>query len=140
MVVELPVKVCVWLGIWLAVSVTVDAPPVFSTVLKLLSLVLIPTGLSEIIGKDHVTFRDACKYLGEPEIYDDFQTASAFVHGQDIVSKCIPFTFYTSIYHKLYIMMHYIFRTVRLYLSAEAFEDELEMLEKELMELSRNYL
>lgn len=96
--------------------------------------------LSEIIGKNHVTFRDACKYLGEPEIYNDFQTASAFVHGQDIVSKCIPFTFYATIYHKLYIMMYYIFRTVRLYLSAEEFEDELEMLEKELMELSQNYL
>ena len=42
--VELPVNVCVWLGIWLVVRVTADAPPVFSTVLKLLSDVLIPTG------------------------------------------------------------------------------------------------
>lgn len=96
--------------------------------------------LSEIVGKNRVTFWDACKYLGEPEIYDDFQTASAFVHGQDIVSKCIPFTFYTSIYHKLYIMMHYCFRTVRLYPSAEKFEDEMGRLEEELMNLSENYL
>lgn len=29
--------------------------------------------LTEVIGKKKVSFRDACEYLGEPEIYGDFQ-------------------------------------------------------------------
>ena len=37
-------------------------------------------------------------------------------------------------------MMHYCFRTVRLYPSAEKLEDEMDRLEEELMNLSENYL
>ena len=39
--------------------------------------------LTDLCGKKRVTFHDACKYLGDEEIYTDFQYLCAFVHGQD---------------------------------------------------------
>lgn len=95
--------------------------------------------LTEVIGKKKVGFRDACEYLGEPEIYGDFQSASSFVHGQDIISKWSPFTFYSSICHRLSLMMSYIFRTIRLYTISGELEDEMETLEEELWELLETY-
>lgn len=95
--------------------------------------------LTEVIGKKKVSFRDACEYLGEPEIYGDFQSASSFVHGQDIISKWSPFTFYSSICHRLFLMMSYIFRTIRLYTISGELEDEMETLEEELWELLESY-
>ena len=86
-----------------------------------------------MIGKKKVSFRDACEYLGEPEIYGDFQSASSFVHGQS------PFTFYSSICHRLFLMMSYIFRTIRLYTISGELEDEMETLEEELWELLETY-
>lgn len=43
-----------WLGICAVVNATVEAPPVFSTVLKLLSDVLIPTGTRPLPQATHV--------------------------------------------------------------------------------------
>lgn len=91
--------------------------------------------LSDVIGKKRVSFRDACEYLGEPEIYRDFQMASSFVHGQDILSKCIPFAFYSAISYRLYIMLVYMFRTIRLYTISDELEDEMERAEEELIQL-----
>lgn len=96
--------------------------------------------LTNVIQKKQVTFRDACEYLREPEIYQDFQSASAFVHGQDIISKIVPFTFYHSIYQKLYLMMLYSFKTMRLYAESERLEGEMIELEKELNGLAENYV
>ena len=53
--------------------------------------------LSSVIDKKKITFRDACEYLCRPEIYDDYKALCAFVHGQDVYSKLMPFTFYSSI-------------------------------------------
>lgn len=95
--------------------------------------------LTELLQKKSVTFRDVCEYLGEPEIYADFQMASGYIHGQDIITKTLPFTFYSSIYHKLYIMMEYIFRTVEVYPGSERLDDEMQTLENELIALGKNY-
>jgi len=93
--------------------------------------------LSSVIAKKRITFRDACEYLGEVDVYHDFQEASSFVHGQDIISKMFPFTFYTSIYKKFYIMMSYIYRAVRLFPISEEMEEEIQRLERELHTLSK---
>ncbi len=95
--------------------------------------------LTELLQKKSVTFRDVCEYLGEPEIYADFQMASGYIHGQDIITKTLPFTFYSSIYHKFYIMMEYIFRTVELYPGSGRLDDEMQTLENELIALGKNY-
>lgn len=94
--------------------------------------------LKEIVGKKQVTFEEACKYLGEPEIYFDFKAASAFVHGQDIVSKCVPFAFYNSIWHKLYIMTSYIFKVICLYPEAGKMKNEIEQLERKVIKLQES--
>lgn len=96
--------------------------------------------LSSIILKKRVTFRDACDYLQEPHIYNDFQTTSSFLHGQDIVSKILPFTFYDSIYHKFYIMMSYVFDTIRLFPLEKEYIEKINELEKELVILSEKYV
>lgn len=96
--------------------------------------------LAELIGKKRVTFRDACEYLGHPHIYEDFQSASTFVHGQDILSKLGPFTFYNTIYGRLYLMMEYIFKAIRLYPVTEEMDDEMAALEEELLMLGEIYL
>lgn len=59
-----------------------------------------------------MTFHDACKYLGDGEIYTDFQYLCAFVHGQDVMTKLALFLFYSLIYNKFYIMMRYIFKAI----------------------------
>ena len=96
--------------------------------------------LAELMGKKRVSFRDACEYLECPYIYEDFQSASAFVHGQDIVSKLGPFIFYNTIYGRLYLMVEYIFRTVCLYPVTEEMDDEMVALEEELLALGDGYL
>lgn len=96
--------------------------------------------LTRVIKKKRVTFHDACEYLGEVEIYEDYQHLCAFVHGQDIYSKMMPFTFYSSIYSKLYIMSSYIFKSLRIFKIDEKLENTINMLEEELWELGAEYL
>ena len=91
--------------------------------------------LEDIVGRKRPGFRCLCEYLKEPEIYVDYQAASAFVHAQDIASKLFPFTFYSSIWNKLYIMVNYIFKVIRLYPEAEALTEKMDRLEKELLKL-----
>ena len=62
------------------------------------------------------------------------------MHAQDIVTKIMPFTFYSSIYHKLYMMMTYIFRTVSLYPISDEQRKEMEALEAELIDLAEKYI
>lgn len=87
-----------------------------------------------------VGFQALCTYIEEPAVYEDYQNASAYVHGQDITTKMAPFTFYFSIYDKLFMMMRYIFKMVRLFKIDEELEDEVYQLEVELLELGRKYL
>lgn len=77
--------------------------------------------------------------MGEKDVYTDFQRTSSFVHGQDILSKLMPFTFYVSIYNKLYLMMWYIFKTIGLYDLGEAMEEKIYELKMELLELGQKY-
>lgn len=62
--------------------------------------------------------------------------AIIFVHGQDVMTKLAPFLFYSSIYNKFYIMMRYIFKAIRLYPLNKTMEEELEILEENLLQLS----
>ena len=64
----------------------------------------------------------------------------AFVHGQDVTTKLEPFLSYSSIYDKFYIMMSYIFKTIRLYPLKESKEQEIEILENSLLELSKTMI
>jgi len=95
--------------------------------------------LSSVIHKSRISFHDACKYLDEVDVYGDFQRASSFVHGQDIISKMMPFTFYSSIYHKFLIMMIYTFKTIRLYPIENNMEKEIQELENRLFTLAEVY-
>lgn len=94
--------------------------------------------LESVINKKRITFKDVCEYLGEEKLYNDFRNACSFIHGQDIVSKIMPFTFYTSIYAKFYIMMIYIFKTIYLVYEDELIEEEIRDLYSELVELGEN--
>ena len=88
--------------------------------------------VSVIPGKGRIYFSHVCEYLQETELYQTYQWACAFVHGQDIRSKMHPFTFYDSTYHLLTVMMSYIFRAIRLYPVSEELEAEMQKLERDL--------
>lgn len=87
-----------------------------------------------------VTFYGACKYLGETYIYGDYQNLCSFVHGQDVYSKMMPFTFYSSIYTKLYLMSEYIFKAVSMFEINTIMENQIQNLKDELYELGEHYL
>ena len=91
--------------------------------------------VSVIPGKGRIYFSHVCEYLQETELYQTYQWACAFVHGQDIRSKMHPFTFYDSTYHLLTVMMSYIFRAIRLYPVSEELEAEMQKLERDLAAL-----
>ena len=96
--------------------------------------------LVDLLGKKRVTFEDICIYLGEEDIYKDFQMMSSFVHGQDITSKIPLFTFYSNIFHNFYIMMKYIFLTLNFYLVSEDLKSQLEELRLELQIIAVNHI
>ena len=91
--------------------------------------------VSVIPGKGRIYFSHVCEYMQETELYQTYQWACAFVHGQDIRSKIHPFTFYDSTYHLLTVMMSYIFRAIRLYPVSEELEAEMQKLERDLAAL-----
>lgn len=90
--------------------------------------------------RERIYFGDICKYLDEKDIQKDFKSACAFIHGQDITSKILPFTFYSSIYAKLYIMVTYMFKVIRLFAGSVEMEKEMCELEDGLYLLAENYL
>ena len=61
------------------------------------------------------------------------------VHGQDLTSKIMPFTFYVSICYRFNMMMLYIFRTIRLFPLNESLEIQLTDLEDKLIPLLGKY-
>ena len=85
------------------------------------------------------TFKKVCDYLNDDHIYQDFESACAFVHGQDIASKAMPFTFYVSISYRFNMMMLYIFRTIRLFPLSESLEIQITDLENGLICLLEKY-
>ena len=86
------------------------------------------------------TFELYCNYLGDTHIYEDYESACVFVHGQDLTAKSMPFTFYISICYRFNMMMLYIFRTIRLFPLSESLEDKITKLEDELITLlEKNY-
>lgn len=95
--------------------------------------------LKNTLSMDKISTSALCKYLNEPEIYDDYQITSAFVHGQDIVAKQGPFTFYNSISATFHMMMSYIFKTICLFPLREDMKELLEELKKELTILCKKY-
>lgn len=95
--------------------------------------------LKSVMKEDRISFRKVCKYIGEEEIYNDFQTASSFVHGQSIITKQSPFTFYSSIYNKLFLMMIYMFKSICLFPITEDIEAQIEELEERLIDLGKRY-
>lgn len=50
--------------------------------------------LFELIPKKRITFRDVCDHLEDADLYDDFRYVCSFVHGQDLITKMSPFTFF----------------------------------------------
>ena len=101
---------------------------------------VIGTAISILLSSCNVNeFKNICSYLGDQHIYEDYQSACSFVHGQDITSKTLPFTFYVSICYRFNMMMNYIFRTIHLFPLNEALENQLMSLEDELIELLEKY-
>ena len=96
--------------------------------------------LRQIIPSGQLDFRAYCNYLGDAQIYEDYESACAFVHGQDITSKILPFTFCHSICYRFDMMMFYIFRTIRLFPLNGLLEVKLTVLEDDLVSLSEKYL
>ena len=88
---------------------------------------------------NNTKFESLCNYLNDEQIYQDYKSACSFVHGQDIASKMIPFTFYESISNRFDMMMLYIFRTFRLFPLSEVLEDRIADLEDELIVLLQKY-
>ena len=86
------------------------------------------------------TFELCCNYLGDAHIYEDYESACAFVYGQDLSSKILPFTFYHSICYRFDMMMLYIFRTLRLFPLNTSLKAQITDLEDELILLSEKYL
>lgn len=70
--------------------------------------------LKPLLGKQRISFRDICDYLGDRNMHDDYSRACSFIHGQDLSTKISPFTYYSTIYSKLYLMMDYILKVVGL--------------------------
>lgn len=95
--------------------------------------------LKKIFPTGKITFKRICDHLCEPEMSEDYREACAFVHGQSIVTKMIPFLTYASIYKRLYLMMKYIFKAIRLYPVSGELEEEMQELEAELLELGEAY-
>lgn len=96
--------------------------------------------LESVLSKKNVSFKDICCYIDEFYIYEDFQKICSFVHAQDISTKIMPFTFYSSIYEKLLLMSTYIFKTIRLFRVTEEMEYKIDKLEEELLLLGKNFL
>ena len=96
--------------------------------------------LRELMGKKGIGFEALCKEINEDEIYTDYGNASSYIHGQDITTKVFPFTFYSSIYIKLYLMMQYIFKAIRLFTIDEEMDEKMVELEEKLYELGDKYL
>ncbi len=96
--------------------------------------------LNNLKGIKGIGTRALCKYIGEEKIHEDYQEMSAFVHGQDIKTKRSPFVFYFYIYKTLYLMVQYIFKTIRLFQCDGEIENEMVNLEQKLYELGETYL
>ena len=96
--------------------------------------------LRQVIPNGQLDFEVYCKHLDDTQIYEDYQSACSFVHGQDLAAKTIPFTFYASICYRFDMMMLYIFRTIRLFPLNESLELQITDLEDELISLSEKYL
>lgn len=84
-------------------------------------------------------FASLCEYLEDGQIHQDYKSACSFVHGQDITSKTMPFTFYESICYRFNMMMLYIFRTIRLFPLSEELENQMTYLEDELIVILEKY-
>ena len=95
--------------------------------------------IRQIIPKGNLNFEVYCNYLEDMQIHQDYQSACDFVHGNGIVSKMTPFTFYVSICYRFNMMMLYIFRTIRLFPLNKSLEKELSSLEDELITLLEKY-
>lgn len=96
--------------------------------------------LRTLLGNQSIGFQALCKYIGEEDIYSDYESANAYVHGQDIATKLLSFTFYCTIYVRLYLMMQYIFKAIRLFETDKEIEDWMLELETGLIELGDTYL
>ena len=95
--------------------------------------------LKQVIHKEFPNFKKCCKVINDERIYDDYESACSFVHGQDLTSKILPFTFYHSICYRFDMMMMYIFRTIRLFPLTESLYMQLIDLENELITVSKKY-
>ena len=72
---------------------------------------------------------------------DDYCRACSFIHGQDITTKVSPFTYYSTIYGKLYLMMDYILKVAHLlFLAEEAIQERAERLREGLYSLGTEYI
>ena len=95
--------------------------------------------LRQVIPNGTLDFKAYCNYLNDLHIYEDYESACSFVHGQDLTSKTLPFTFYHSICYRFDMMMLYVFRTIRLFPLNEALDAQLSNLEDELIAVSEKY-
>lgn len=95
--------------------------------------------LRPLIQNGKITFRTACDYVGDTQIYKDYEDACSFVHGQDVKAKMFPFTFYSSIFNRFHMMMFYILKAFRLFPLSDDLKCQIEALEDELLELVEKY-
>lgn len=87
-----------------------------------------------------IGFNSLCEFINESDIYTDYALACSYVHAQGLPTTGSLFSFYSTIYFKLYCMSLYMFKTIRLFETNEALEQAMDELECELLELGENYL
>lgn len=93
--------------------------------------------LSPVIpGRKWITFRQVCEALEDESLYQDYQWACDFAHAQAPCAKQFSFTFYESIYHLLFLIMSYLFASIRLYPGSSELEEDLRRLEGGLLDLA----
>lgn len=96
--------------------------------------------LCGLMGNKRISFRSISEFLGDPLLYEDFQQACSYIHGQDITTKSSPFTYYEVISGKLYLMTVYIFKVLALLFPDEKeIHERIEFLYADLLELCRQY-
>lgn len=96
--------------------------------------------LCDYLDLKRVSFKDICDYSKIANLYADYQKTCSFIHGQDITSKIGPFTFYNSIYFKVYIMSEYMFKMIKIFTDDAYVIGQINKLYSMLVDMKKEFM
>ena len=96
--------------------------------------------LCDYLDLKRVSFKDICDYSKIANLYADYQKTCSFIHGQDITSKIGPFTFYNSIYFKVYIMSEYMFKMIKIFTDDAYVISQINKLYSMLVDMKKEFM